>query len=73
MANTFTKDDLRTGDIVVLRDRELGVVIAEKGVILFQNSGMDYLDEYTEDLLLDDTSLDQPVCDIMEVIRGWFG
>ena len=52
MANTFTKKDLKTGDIVVLRDRELGVVIAEKGVILFQNIGMGILDDYSEDLCM---------------------
>ena len=72
MANTFTKKDLRTGDIVVLRDRELGVVIAEKEVILYQNIGMSFLDDYFEDLLYD-RLLEEPENDIMEVIRGWFG
>ena len=71
MANTFTKDDLRTGDIVVLRDRELGVVIAEKGVILFQNIGMGILDDYCDDLLYD-MFFEEPENDIMEVVRGWF-
>ena len=69
MANTFTKKDLRTGDIVVLRDRELGVVIAEKEVILYQNIGMSFLDDYFEDLLYD-RLLEEPENDIMEVIRG---
>jgi len=71
MANTFTKKDLKTGDIVVLRDRELGVVIAEKGVILFQNIGMGILDDYSEDLLYDEF-FEEPENDIMEVVRGWF-
>ena len=71
MANTFTKKDLKTGDIVVLRDRELGVVIAEKGVILFQNIGMGILDDYCDDLLYD-IFFEEPENDIMEVVRGWF-
>lgn len=72
MTNAFTKKDLRTGDIVVLRDRELGVVIAEKEVILYQNIGMAFLDDYFEDLLYD-RLYEEPENDIMEVIRGWFG
>ena len=72
MTNAFTKKDLRTGDIVVLRDRELGVVIAEKEVILYQNIGMAFLDDYLEDLLYD-RLFEEPENDIMEVIRGWFG
>lgn len=71
MANIFTKKDLKTGDIVVLRDGELGVVIVEKEVILFQNNGMDYLDEYEDDLLLN-RELNVPECDIMQVLRGWY-
>ena len=72
MTNAFTKKDLRTGDIVVLRDRELGVVIAEKEVILYQNIGMAFLDDYLEDLLYD-RLFEEPENDIMEVMRGWFG
>ncbi len=68
--NTFTKKDLKTGDIVVLRDRGLGVVILEKEVILYQNIGMSYLDDYEDDLLYDNL-LQEPELDIMEVLRGW--
>lgn len=70
MANTFTKKDLKTGDIVVLRDRGLGVVILEKEVILYQNVGMNYLDDYEDDLLYDNL-MQEPELDIMEVLRGW--
>ena len=70
MANTFTKKDLRTGDIVVMRDHELGVVLSENGVIMYQNNGMEYLDNFEDDLLFD-RLLEEPQCDIMEVLRGW--
>ncbi len=70
MANTFTKKDLKTGDIVVLRDRGLGVVILEKEVILYQNVGMNYLDDYEDDLLYANM-MQEPELDIMEVLRGW--
>jgi hypothetical protein len=49
----------------VLRDRELGVVIAEKEVILYQNIGMAFLDDYLEDLLYD-RLFEEPENDIME-------
>ena len=68
MTNIFTKKDLKTGDIVITRDREPGIVIAENEVIIYQNSGMDFFDAFTDDLLSDDR--DFPECDIMDVIRG---
>lgn len=58
------KSDLLTGDIVVTRGGELGVVILEKDIILYQTSGFDDLDLFTEDLMSVDECRN---CDIMEV------
>lgn len=54
MRKEFTKQDLLTGDIVVTRGGELGVVLAEKDYILYQNDGLDFFDMFTEELLSED-------------------
>lgn len=61
------KSELMTGDIVVTRTGSLGVVILEKNIILYQNSGYDELDLFTDNMLSDDDCRD---CDIMEVYRA---
>lgn len=64
----MNKQDLKTGDIVVLRNYNLGVVILEKDIILYQYSGYDDLDMFNDDL----TSSDDDVrFDIMQVYRGY--
>ena len=71
MTGTFTKKDLETGDIVILRNGEMGVVLTQIDQIMYQNMGMNFLDEFTEELLYDsgyDGRL--PEYDIMEVRRG---
>lgn len=59
------KNDLRTGDIVVMKyNGELGVILLETNIILFQNNGREDLDDYDENMiyLYDDDA-------IMEVYR----
>ena len=53
MKQTFTKKDLLTGDIIEERNGERGVVILEKGCILYQAGGLDELDIFTDDLFID--------------------
>lgn len=68
MNKQFNKCNLRTGDITVSRNDELGVVILEKNIILYQHSGYDELDMFNEDL----TSFDgDKKFDIMQVYRGY--
>lgn len=50
MTQNFTKKDLKTGDIVVLRNGELGVVILDTEIILYQNIGFDDLDSFSDTL-----------------------
>lgn len=64
----MTKKDLRTGDIIVTRNGELGVVLEEEEIILYQFDGSDMLDEFKDDLTYEDE--DYTDCDIMEVYRG---
>ena len=54
MKKTFTKKDFRNGDIVVARNGEPGVVILDKEIIIYRDSGFDFLDMFTDDLLSDD-------------------
>lgn len=61
------KQNLLTGDIVVTRGGELGVVLTEKEYILYQNEGLDFLDMFTEELLSKDGEKNW---DIMKVYRG---
>lgn len=62
------KEELRTGDIIVNRDGYLGVVLKEEDYILYQEIGMDWLDEFNEDLTFNDD--DYRDGDIMQVFRG---
>lgn len=61
------KTDLMTGDIVVTRNGELGVIILEKDIILYQNSGMDSLSMFTDDMLSEEGETDW---DIEKVYRA---
>ena len=67
MKQEFTKQNLLTGDIIVTRCGELGVVLAEKEYILYQNDGLDFYDMFTENLLSVD---EDPKWDIIKVYRG---
>ena len=69
MKNDFTKEDLRTGDIVVLRSGEIGIVIRQDDIIVYQNSGSDYLNDFTDDLLSKNYGRDD---DIVEVYADAF-
>ena len=66
MKNTFTKHDLQTGDIIVARNGELGIVLKEIGVIVYQNNGADDLDNFDDDLK---SVYDGNEFDIMAVYR----
>ena len=69
--NPFTVEDLKSGDIVTMRCQEMGVVLADIGVIILRSSGLCYLDEYTEDLRFNCSPEGRvPERDIMEVRRG---
>lgn len=67
MRKEFTKKDLLTGDIVVTRCGELGVVFAEKEYILYQNDGLDFFELFADDLIFEE---DDRRWDIMKVYRG---
>lgn len=62
----FGLQDLKTGDIVKNRNKEVGVVIAQKKAIIYQEAGIDYYDAFTDDLLYKD---DQRGRDIVVVYR----
>lgn len=64
----MTKKELRTGDVIVNREGYLGVVLKDEEYILYQEIGMDYLDEFDDDLVYNDD--DYRNGDIMEVYRG---
>ena len=64
----MTKNELRTGDIIVTEAGNIGVVLKDEGYILYQNSGLDWMDDFKDDLKYDD-----PACkksDIIKVYRG---
>ena len=42
----MTKKDLRNGDIVVLREGELGLYLAEKDVFIYQKCGIGFSDSF---------------------------
>ena len=48
----MTKNDLMTGDIVVLKSGNVGVIIKneKEDYILFQDSGWECLDDYSDDM-----------------------
>ena len=66
----MTKNELRTGDIIVNRAGFLGVVLKENGTILFQTIGEMWLDELEEDLTCGELMDNNADYDIMEVFRG---
>ena len=67
MTQNFTKKDLKTGDIVVLRNGELGVVILDTEIILYQNIGFDDLDLFSDTL---ESLSDGEEYDIVSVYSG---
>lgn len=72
LMKTFTKNDLKTGDFIILRNGLAGVVVAEKGAIIYQSCGYDEIDcMFNDDL----TSLDgDDLFDIVRVYRApWDG
>lgn len=68
MRETFKKQNLKTGDIVVLNNGDLGVVILETNTILYQYSGCIDLESVTDDLRIESDGEEQ--LDIAEVYRG---
>lgn len=64
----MTKTDLKTSDIIVNRAGYLGVILKEEQCVLYQTIGIDWLDDFNEDLAFVDA--DYPDGDIMEVYRG---
>lgn len=65
----MTLKDLQTGDIVVLRNGNVGfyVVKDKEGYILYQNSGYDCADIFNNDLTDDANG---PEFDIVQVYRA---
>lgn len=61
------KKDLMTGDIIVTRFGELGVILKENDRILYQNNGADDLSDFSDDLRYEFE--EDPDSDIMEVYR----
>lgn len=68
MKKTFAKKDLLTGDIIVNARGDLGVVILEEDIILYQNGGYDFLFSFSDDLR-DAVDQDRSF-DIREVYRN---
>ncbi len=68
MKREFTKQDLLTGDVVVIRNGEVGVVLKENGYIVYQKNGADDLDYFNDDL---SAVFDGREFDIVEVYRGY--
>lgn len=64
----MTKEELRTGDIIVNRGGYLGVVLRDEKYILYQEIGSDDLIDFNEDLTFDDDEYRDG--DIMQVYRG---
>ena len=63
----FTRNDLKTGDIVVLRDKLVGLVITQENAIIYPSSGYDEIDmNFNDDL----TSIDEDAYDIVRVYRS---
>lgn len=62
------KENLNTGDILVNRAGYLGVVLMDEDYILYQEIGMDWLEEFNDDLTYNDD--DYRDGDIMQVYRG---
>lgn len=62
------KENLNTGDIIVNRAGYLGVVLMDEDYILYQEIGMDLLEEFNDDLIYNDD--DYREGDIMQVYRG---
>ena len=63
------RNDLRNGDIVILRDNSIGLFLEEKEVIIYQTGGYDFTDLiFDEDLTGADGETD---FDIMQVYRGY--
>jgi len=66
----MTKKDLRNGDIVVIRDGELGLYLAEKDVFIYKECGYEDVDcMFNDDL----TCIDTEVGDVMQVYREEYG
>lgn len=65
----MTLKDLQTGDIVVLRNGDVGfyVVKDNEGYILYQNSGYDCADTFNNDL---NDEANGPEFDIVQVYRS---
>ena len=61
------KEDLRNGDIIVLREGELGIYLETSRVIVYQTIGMDDIDMFDDDLR---NIENEPEYDIMRVYRG---
>ncbi len=64
----MTKNELKTGDIIVNRGGYLGVVLKEPDYILYQTIGLDFLSSFNDDLTYRDEADSDD--DIMEVFRG---
>lgn len=62
----FTRNDLKTGDIIVTRDKAVGLVITQKNAIIYPSGDYDVIDwNYNDDL----TSMDEDAYDIVRVYR----
>lgn len=62
----FTRNDLKTGDIIVTRDKAVGLVITQKNAIIYPSGDYDVIDwNFNDDL----TSMAEDDYDIVRVYR----
>ena len=66
----MTKNELRTGDIIVNKAGFLGVVLEETESILFQTIGEMCLDDLDDDLTCNGNMENKEDFNIMEIFRG---
>lgn len=64
---TFTKKNLRNGDVAVLRNGKVGIVIPDQNVIVLDAGDFERMCNYADDLRIAD--YDYPEGDIMKVYR----
>ena len=65
------KNELKNGDIIILRNGELGLYLAELEAFIYQESGYDYMETEFDDELAN--PYEEPDFDVMQVYREPFG
>lgn len=63
----FTKKDLKNGDVVVLRNENVGIAIPDQNVIVFDDGSFERISNYADDLRICDNYF--PPMNIVKVYR----